>query len=138
MYKDYSFGIIPLRKSGDSWQVFLIKHNSGHWSFPKGHQEKNESAKEAATRELQEETGLLVKDFFQAPPLLEHYQFYRGSDKIEKVVTYFIAEVEGEIKLQQKEISDGKWVAMQNARDTVTFAEAKNICTKLTLYIGLK
>ena len=30
----------------------------GHWDFPKGHVEDNETELETATRELQEETGI--------------------------------------------------------------------------------
>ena len=38
----------------------LARHNGGHWSFPKGHVEKNETEKETALREIREETGLNV------------------------------------------------------------------------------
>ena len=35
---DASFGIIPLKKEGTSWRVFIIRHIKGdHWGFPKGH-----------------------------------------------------------------------------------------------------
>ena len=37
---DEAFGTIPvLRKNGKS-KILLIKHNKGHWGFPKGHAEK--------------------------------------------------------------------------------------------------
>ena len=35
---DVSFGIIPLKKEGAAWSVFIIRHaNGNHWGFPKGH-----------------------------------------------------------------------------------------------------
>ena len=33
---------------------------NGHWCFPKGHREKDESMKQTALREVFEETGLMV------------------------------------------------------------------------------
>ena len=42
----------------DDYCVLLLHYTSGHWDFPKGNIETNETELEAATRELQEETGI--------------------------------------------------------------------------------
>jgi hypothetical protein len=34
--REYCFGIIPLKRQGTGWEVFLVEHNKGHWGFPKG------------------------------------------------------------------------------------------------------
>ena len=39
----------------------LIQQKAGHYGFPKGHVEKNETEVETAIREIKEETGLEVK-----------------------------------------------------------------------------
>lgn len=128
MSKQHSYGIIPLRFHKNEWQVFLIRQWAGHWGFPKGHPEPLETPRETAQRELFEETGLSVVKFLPFEELHEHYTFTHAGKKIEKEVTYFMAEVEGEERLQQEEIGHGKWISLPDALKTITFEEGRNIC----------
>lgn len=43
-------------------KVLMVKNPEGMWGFPKGHREDNETPIEAAIRETQEETGIIVPD----------------------------------------------------------------------------
>src|SRR5260221_4761568 len=99
MKQDQSYGIVPLRKT-NAWQVLLVRHKSGHWTLPKGHPELNETPLECAKRELFEETGLTVQKLLNETTLVEEYQFMSRSIRIHKRVDYFIAEVEGVVKIQ--------------------------------------
>jgi arsenate reductase len=56
------FGVIPVRHKENGWEVLLVKHNKGHWGFPKGHPSPNETPYQVAERELLEETGLYELD----------------------------------------------------------------------------
>lgn len=126
MRRDESFGVIPLRKESGNWEVFLIQHNrSGYWGFPKGHAEKEEKAIEAAFRELKEETNLEMVKLLSETPLTEQYTFILEGERVFKQVQYFAAVVDGEIKLQEEEIHDGRWVAFPNAIAQVTHQEGK-------------
>ena len=42
-------------------KLLLVKHNVGHWGFPKGHMEKDEIEIQTAIREVKEETNVDVK-----------------------------------------------------------------------------
>jgi len=127
-----SFGIIPLRHSGDEWSVLIILHKHGnHWGFPKGKPDEGEAPIESAIRELEEETGLKVERLLQEDPIVESYTFYRGKDKVYKIVSYFPGVVSGALLLQPEEIRDGKWVHIEEANEVLTFQEAKNICDKV-------
>ena len=55
--REKSCGCIIINKN----KVLLIKQTKGHWGFPKGHVEKDETEIETAIREVKEETGLDVK-----------------------------------------------------------------------------
>lgn len=132
MINETSFGIIPLKALNGIWNVFLVRLRSGnHWSFPKGRPNKGEAPKETAERELFEETGLRPRHFITEEPLLEKYLFTRNGEQISKVVTYFVAEVEGEVILQQEEVSEGKWVPLSEASQHITHSESKNVCNQL-------
>lgn len=133
--KEHSFGIIPLRKYRGKWQVLLVQHGKGHWAFPKGHANANETPEETAVREFNEETGLQIATFLDFPVQQEHYFFRHGPDLIDKTVSYFIAEVKGKLKLQKEEISDYKWLSLKEAEHFATFENAKKICAKIASYM---
>ena len=93
-------------------KVLLVQHVAGHWGFPKGHVEGNETEEETAIREVKEETNIDVeiqKD--------KRYTMEYVTDKgIEKEVVFFIAKkVGGEIKPQEGEINMIKWLDFQEA-----------------------
>ena len=60
MRKEKSCGALVVRRGKNETEILLIKHNGGHWAFPKGHVEAGESEEQTALREVQEETGLTV------------------------------------------------------------------------------
>jgi 8-oxo-dGTP pyrophosphatase MutT (NUDIX family) len=129
MIKDQSFGIIPLQRINDSWHVLLIKQRFGrHWTFPKGHAEGIETPHEAAAREFFEETGLEVLRLISPDPLSENYEFRARGAKIFKTVSYYLAEVGGQIRLEPQEVIACKWVPLEDAHRHVTFPQAKELC----------
>lgn len=125
---DRSYGIIPVRKVQEEWEFLLVKHLGGHWSFPKGHPEGDESPKQAATRELLEETALQVKQFFPKYPFKEEYSFFHNKEKINKTVLYYLAEVQGEAKLQEEELLDLRWLAYSESCQQLSFPRSVQIC----------
>lgn len=132
MEKDESFGVVPLSQESGEWKVLLIQHRKGkYWGFPKGHAEREESPEQAAFRELKEETNLELIRYLQGEPLFEKYQFLKMGKRVEKKVLYFIAEVEGELKLQEKEIKAAIWVPFPEAIDQATHKEGKEILTRV-------
>lgn len=126
-FDERSFGIIPLLKD----KVLLVRlHSGGHWSFPKGHAEKGESPKETAERELFEETGLSVARYLSDEVITEAYAFQRSGSLIRKRVDYWIAEVEGDPKLQEEEIFEHALVGIKDVRELLTYPAAKQAWDK--------
>lgn len=136
MRKDESFGVIPLSKTKGHWEVFLIQHNkSGYWGFPKGHAEADETPQEAAFRELKEETNLELINLIKNEPLKEQYTFILERRRVFKQVFYFIAEVGGEVALQEGEIHDGIWLPYAEAIARVTHQEGKTLLSQVEQYL---
>jgi len=130
--KDESFGVVPLSLRQGQWEVFLIQHQRGrYWGFPKGHAESGETPQETAFRELKEETNLELVRYLQTEPLLEQYTFMAEGRRIFKQVHYFIAIVEGTVKLQEKEIQNGIWLPFAEALEKVTHFEGKTILSQV-------
>ena len=93
-------GIVWRRARGGAGEVALIRqHGSKAWSLPKGHLEEGESARQAAVREVREETGLEVGG---AEPLGEIRYVFSWRDRkggpltrIFKRVEYFLMDCVG-------------------------------------------
>jgi bis(5'-nucleosidyl)-tetraphosphatase len=121
-----SFGVIPIRDKDSHCQVLLVLHQKGHWGFPKGKPEQKETPKETAIRELKEETGLDVIKFLGSS-FQENYYFEEDELAINKQVVYFPALVEGEVVLQEEEVSEASWMGISQAEETMTFLEGKKM-----------
>jgi bis(5'-nucleosidyl)-tetraphosphatase len=130
-----SFGVIPLQIRLNTPYIFIIQHYSGAWMFPKGHAEDGETEKQAAERELAEETGLSIERWLDHAPFVEHYFFYRGMKKVYKEARYFPALVKGSIRLQQAEVKGGKWERAANIPVCVTFAEMRHIAEQVNEWL---
>lgn len=132
MSYEVCYGIIPFRRRADSLEVLLIQHQAGHWSFPKGHPNDQEHPIDTAQRELNEETGLTVRRFiFTEQTLSEQYSFKRDGQLIQKKVVYYLAEVEGELNMQDEELRDSIWLKPESLEAQATFLQAKEICRQI-------
>lgn len=128
---EYSYGIIPLRRSEQGWDVLLVQLKAGHFGFPKGHPEFCESPLSTACRELKEETDLEVVNLLSEEPLSETYFYEKDGKKHEKTVYYFLATVDGYAKIQEGEIISFLWTPLQEAANYITFPEGKSLCKNI-------
>lgn len=135
MKKENSYGIVPLRIRQKDWQVLLVQHHAGYWAFPKGHAEHNETPRQTAERELQEETGLTIERFLSSEPLTENYFFTFQGQRISKTVQYFLALVKGTIVIQEQEIKACQWFNLPQALDQISFKEGKHICLQVSEFL---
>ena len=98
--------------------VLLIKQNEGHWGFPKGHVEENETEIETATREVKEETNLDVEVDSNKRYTTE---YVTNVGKLKQVVFFIAKCIGGEIKAQECEVSEIRWVKFEEAIKLITY-----------------
>ena len=92
MKKEISCGAVIARQTDAGCEILLIRHaNGGHWAFPKGHVEGNETEAETALREIREETGLSVTLDTNFRTVVT----YSPKPGVMKDVIYFAAELTG-------------------------------------------
>lgn len=100
--EDNNISILLIKRENDPYKDF--------WAFPGGFINMNESAEEAAIRELKEETGLEVKKAEQ----LKAYS-NPNRDPRERVITIvFIAESEKNIVKGEDDAKEAKWFQIDN------------------------
>ncbi len=131
--EDRSYGIIAVHND----RFLLLKQNKGHWGFPKGHKESNETDQESALRELKEESGITHCILSNFPPISEDYFLVdEGKSDWHKVVQYHIGFVENEdVSIEKAEIMDYKWATYQEALETLTYDNTKRVLKKAQEYL---
>ncbi len=105
----------------------LLVHRAHYddWSLPKGKLDPGESWEEAAVRELEEETALVVE-------LGEEVgrAHYRDQSGREKEVRYYRMEATGEARAQN-EIDEIRWVPLADAPALLTYAHDVELLAQL-------
>lgn len=112
----------------DNDKVLLVKHNAGHWDFPKGHVEANETEVDTAIREVKEETNILIE-------VNEKYRYvirYSPKENVLKDVIYFLGKpLTNKIVKQEEEVSEVKYVSLDEALSLITYDNSKNLLKRL-------
>lgn len=129
-----SAGAVVFRKEKGNIYYLVLSASSG-WSFPKGVIDKNEEQKEAAQREVREETG--IKDIEFIPGFKESIKyFYKKAGKtIFKTVVFFLAKTkEREVRVSS-EHNSYKWLPFEEAFSKITFENAKEILQKANNFL---
>lgn len=130
-----SCGAIVIINEDGIIKTLLIRMVGGHWSFPKGHVEEDETEFATAKREIKEETDLEV-DLDLAFREVTTYSPKLG---VMKDVIYFIAHAHNkEVTIQETELMDYKWLEINEAVNLVTYEEDKAILRKAIKYLNSK
>lgn len=139
MPTEQCYGVIVVYK--DIENLFLIlqqKDKDGSWTFPKGHHEGTETAKQTALRELLEETQIKDIEFIDAPLIHEEYIItHTGqTEKVLKVNEYYIGFVKNkEVTIQKSEINTYKWATYTEALETLQYIARKETLKKAQEYL---
>lgn len=123
--KEVAAGGIVIRRTNREVQLLLILDPHGHWTFPKGHIEGDESPEQTARRELQEETGIGKLDVLRELQPVE-YSFRRDTEQIQKHVHYFLfqtQETKPPIPQHEEGITDARWMSVADAESMIGYRE---------------
>lgn len=113
-----SCGAVVVRETESGWVTLMLRAYK-NWDFPKGLCEDGERPKDAAIREIGEETGIHNPDFAWGDRHIETGPYHRG-----KIARYYLAktgqeEVEMGISplLGRPEHHEYRWVSFDEAHD---------------------
>ena len=109
-------------------KVLLIQQKNGHWGFPKGHIEDDETERNAAIRETKEETNIDV-EILDGRRYTENYITDKGNYK--EVIYYIAKKVNGEAKRQESEVKALKWVEIKEAVNVLTYDNTRELLRKV-------
>lgn len=115
--------------------VLLVKQKDDDlWSFPKGTPEIGETPEQTAIREFKEEVGLDVLKIFGSPFELEYTLPLSGK---KKKTILFLASVDIAAPQEQpSEISDCKWLDLEQALSLPLYPNIKATLERLSPYLS--
>ena len=123
----------------DGRKVLLVqvKNMKGKkiWTFPKGHIEAGETPRQAALREVLEETG--YKAVIVRPMIRVKYAFTFQGNYIKKMVQWYLMKKLGRIgKHDASEIISIRWVSLPKAREMVQYPSDIRLVEMLMSSLG--
>ena len=126
--KEKSCGAVVFKKQKDNSTRYLLLHyEAGHWDFPKGKQEKNETEERTAEREIKEETGIEDIEFLDSFKETVKYFYKKGEETVYKEVIFFLARTRTEhVQLSSEHIGYA-WVSYEHAYKKLTYNSSKEL-----------
>lgn len=135
MRKEKSCGGVVYKKIDGIYYFVIIQSVFGHFGFPKGHVENDETEIETALREIKEETNLDVSIDNNFKETIT-YRLPKGDMKD---VVFFVASYEdGDIIKQDTEISSILLLRYDKAYNTITYDDERQVLVKAMYYLLIK
>jgi 8-oxo-dGTP diphosphatase len=129
-----SAGGAAFRQNGDEYEVAIVAvRPSGRWQLPKGIIDAGESDERAALREVREEAGIEC-EIIEKIETVEYWYFgdQRGERvRFHKLVHFYLMKyVSGETTDHDHEVSESRWVTIDEAINLLAFKSEKDVVKK--------
>lgn len=112
---EISAGGVVYRFVGGGLQIQLIQDRYGKVSLAKGKREPGETPREAALREIREETGIEGR-IIELVDIIRYQYENEKYGLVDKEVRYYLVEaLGGELRAQQEEIRGVEWFSPEEA-----------------------
>lgn len=127
-FDEKSCGLVVFRKENGENLFLVLKYPGGHYDFPKGHVEIEDSSERAtALRELEEETGIKNLRFVEGYREEISYIYNRKNKLSNKQVIFFLGETnEKAVKISHEHLHY-YWLPYDDALEKLTFENAKSL-----------
>lgn len=141
--QDQSYGIVPVIKRDNEWQVLLIEQisyrgpNDKFWTFPKGHAEAGESPEQAALRELEEETDIREVTLEQRETFVMHYTFVHEGTTIQKTVFFYLGYCHSPAVtiVNPHEIASLRWCSFAEAQTLLSHDNSRQLLHEVVAFL---
>ena len=120
MKREFSAGGVVVRRFHGRPFVCAVRPRSEVLALPKGHPSRGESMLDAATREVQEETGLTAEPVEKLGDI--RYWYRRGGERVLKVVSFFLFRYRsGSVRDHDHEVEVAEWIPLEEAPERLAY-----------------
>lgn len=133
-----SAGGVVFRRFPEGPHVLLIRDPYQNWGLPKGHIEPGEGPRDAALREVEEETGLRCAVVGDELSGIDWY-FRRDDYVVHKTCRFFLMEsASGDPRPEEGEgITECRWVPWAEAVRQITYDNARGVLVEAAPLVGV-
>lgn len=127
-------GVIYRRLPDAKVEILLIQDSKGRWTIPKGHIEDGETPRQAAEREIKEETGLSNMRL-QSWLGKINFRYRRANSLVLMTTDIFLVEALGKTSAikPEKWMNNLAWMSAQDALDKIEYEDIGKL-----ILLGLK
>jgi 8-oxo-dGTP pyrophosphatase MutT (NUDIX family) len=112
--------IVPTRRAADGAQVLAL---------PKGHLDRGETIVQAATREVREETGMVVEPVQELGEV--RYWYMRDRHRVSKSVHFFLFRLlGGDLADHDDEVLEARWMGLSEAQKALSYAGEREMVAR--------
>ncbi|HTA98589.1 MAG TPA: NUDIX domain-containing protein [Solirubrobacteraceae bacterium] len=118
--------IVPTRRAADGAQVLAL---------PKGHLDDGETIVQAATREVREETGMVVESVQELGEV--RYWYMRDRRRVAKSVHFFLFRLlGGDLADHDDEVLEARWMGLSEAQKALSYAGEREMVARALAICG--
>jgi ADP-ribose pyrophosphatase YjhB (NUDIX family) len=122
MQKEYSAGGVVV---GGNGEVLVVSQGGDSWSLPKGHIDSGETARQAAEREIREESGVSRLTFIKPLGAYERYKIGPGgqgedTSRLKHIEMFLYATDESMLHPEDPANPEARWVAPAEVSSLLT------------------
>jgi 8-oxo-dGTP pyrophosphatase MutT (NUDIX family) len=119
-------GVVVRNMRGQPFMAAVRVKDGTVLALPKGHIDPGESAAEAATREVREETGLEATLIEKLDDIT--YWYERGGTRVLKAVSFFLFRYRsGSVEDHDHEVDSAEWVPLAEAPKLLSYRGEKKV-----------
>jgi 8-oxo-dGTP pyrophosphatase MutT (NUDIX family) len=128
-------GVIVVRETPRRGHHYLLLHHTsgGHWYFPKGHLEPGELPKNAALRELSEETGIRQVELIDG--FVERIEYGLPPPRGRKEVLFYLGRTQQETIRLSAEHDAYAWLSYHEARARLTYQDTRQLLDRAEAFL---
>lgn len=122
-------GVLIALVGNTPYTVVLHRRNPDEWRLPKGKLHPGETSRQAAVREVQEETGIIAPTRDLLGRTEYEYRDPKTNQKVHKQVVFYLMPVAKPqtIEVETQTFDQGLWVSAGEAQRQLTFAAERRI-----------
>ena len=131
MIHEKSSGAVIFKKENNTIKYLLLNYDykSQYLGFPRGGIEQGESEKQAALREIKEETSLDI-EFIDGFREQVHWFYRKDGQTVSKRLVLFLARARNENVILSREHVGYEWLTFEEAIDRLDFENSRKVLRK--------